>query len=79
MKHMPYVLALSLTLLCSFASMASAQETTGTIVGTARDETGAALPGVTVTARNQQTNLTREVVSAEDGGYSISHRPAFAS
>jgi hypothetical protein len=55
--------------------MASAQETTGTIVGTARDETGAALPGVTVTARNQQTNLTREVVSAEDGGYSISHLP----
>jgi hypothetical protein len=75
MKHMPYVVALALTLFCSLTSPASAQEITGTITGTARDETGAALPGVTVTARNPQTNLSREVVTAEDGGYSISHLP----
>jgi hypothetical protein len=53
----------------------AAQEITGTITGSARDDTGAALPGVTVTARNQQTNLSREVVTAEDGGYVISYLP----
>ena len=54
---------------------ATAQEITGTISGNARDESGAVLPGVTVTARNQLTNLSRESITAEDGGYTISYLP----
>ncbi len=44
-----------LTLLVAASHVAvSAQETTGTITGSATDQTGAALPGVTVTVKNRQ-------------------------
>jgi hypothetical protein len=52
-----------------------AQEITGTITGTARDQSGAALPGVTVVARQVQTNLTKETVTGADGGYMLSYLP----
>lgn len=42
------VVALSLLLLLSIGTVASAQILTGSIVGTVKDETGAVLPGVTV-------------------------------
>jgi hypothetical protein len=72
----PRTIALLLfVLLASAAYPAVAQEITGTISGTAKDETGAALPGVTVIARNPQTNLSREAITAEDGGYVISNLP----
>jgi hypothetical protein len=54
---------------------ASAQEITATITGVVRDESGAMLPGVTVTAANQQTNLSRETVTDVDGGYVLSYLP----
>ncbi|HLE71659.1 MAG TPA: carboxypeptidase-like regulatory domain-containing protein, partial [Vicinamibacteria bacterium] len=39
----------------------------GDIVGTVTDETGAALPGVTVTVTHVETGLTR-VVTTDSGG-----------
>lgn len=54
-------------------SIASAQEITGTITGGVTDQSGAVLPGVTVTARHHQTGLTKEVTTAEDGGYTLSY------
>ena len=50
-------------------SPAQTQITTGAIQGTAADETGAPLPGVTIEARNVGTNLTRTQVTAADGRY----------
>jgi hypothetical protein len=47
----------------------------GTLVGSVTDTTGAALPGVTVAAVHAQTNLTRTVVSNENGVYVVPNIP----
>ncbi len=52
-----------------------AQFSTGTILGTVRDNTGAVIPGVTVTARNTGTGLTRTTLSNEDGSYRFPQLP----
>src|ERR1041384_8273420 len=44
-------LALMLSLVAAISIAAAAQETTGTITGTASDQTGAVLPGVNVTSK----------------------------
>jgi hypothetical protein len=45
------------------------------IVGTIKDQTGGAVPGVTVTARNQETGLTRAASSDEAGNYRLPALP----
>ena len=50
---------------------ARAQTGTASITGLIADETGAALPGVTVTATNQATNVQHVAVSNEVGNYTI--------
>jgi len=50
-------------------SHASAQSTTGSFQGTVTDQSGAALPGVTITIVNTQTNLTRTTVTNTSGNY----------
>ncbi len=55
-----------------FTHFAFAQTTTGTIEGTIKLETGEALPNAHVRAQNQQTGLTRETVSGNDGFYRFS-------
>ena len=67
--HLLACLLFALT--CALPTVASGQEITGTITGVATDQSGAALPGVTVVARHQQTNLTKETTTAADGGYTI--------
>jgi Carboxypeptidase regulatory-like domain len=60
-----------LVVLCT-AGAAFAQSgnvTTGAIGGTVSDTSGGALPGVTVTATNTQTGLTRNTVTEGDGTY----------
>jgi hypothetical protein len=52
-----------------------AQRTTATIRGTVRDATQAVLPGVTVTATNEDTGLVRSVVSNDQGSYSVADLP----
>ncbi len=51
------------------ASSLFAQSTTGTISGTALDESKAILPGVTVTVTNQATQVSRTIVTDERGRY----------
>jgi len=53
----------------------SAQETTGTITGSATDQTGGALPGVTVTVKNSNAGVTRTVVTNEAGLYTATLLP----
>ena len=43
----------------------------GTILGTVLDETGAVLPGVTVTVRNDSNNTVRTGISNDSGLYRI--------
>src|SRR5262245_49785015 len=52
-----------------------AQVTTGTIFGVARDQTGAIIPGVSVTARNEGTGLVRDLITSENGAFQFSALP----
>ena len=56
-------------LLFGGATAATAQETTGTITGAAKDQTGAVLPGVTVSVKSIQTGSVKEFVTNENGLY----------
>lgn len=48
-----------------------AQSITATVSGTAKDQSGAVMPGVQVTATNKDTALTRSVITNERGEYVI--------
>src|SRR5437762_3116996 len=54
---------------------AQSGSTASSITGKVTDETGAIIPGASVTARNIKTNLTREVFSGEDGSFLITQLP----
>src|ERR1051326_8592656 len=48
---------------------AQSQATAADLVGIVKDETGAIIPGATVTVRNPQTNLERTGTTDESGVY----------
>ena len=54
-------------------SPASAQQTESRIVGRVLDQSGAALPGVTVTVTSKDTGAERTDVSGSDGTYTITN------
>ncbi len=56
---------------CRRAANANAQALYGSLLGNVTDETGAALPGATVTITQRETNLVREVVTNETGSYNV--------
>ena len=58
-----------------FAAPAHAQRSTGSIRGTVRDATQAVLPGATVTVSNEDTGLSRTVVTNSAGVYSVPDLP----
>jgi hypothetical protein len=55
----------------AIAMAARAQEITATITGTVTDQSGAALPGVTVVARNVGKGVTTEAVTSNTGRYTL--------
>ena len=57
--------------LLAVPSIAIAQTGAASITGLVTDESGAPVPGVTVTATNQATNVTYVAVSNEAGNYTI--------
>src|SRR4051812_25373477 len=63
-----------IVLLVSCASV-FAQGTSGTITGRVIDQQGAAVPGVTVTAKSATTGFTRSEVSDSEGVYRLSALP----
>ena len=63
MRFVAFLLTLAL------AAPAAAQEITGTITGVVTDQSGAAIPGVTVSVRNIGTNATQAIVTDESGTY----------
>ena len=63
-------------LLClSLTSVASAQITTGDIVGRVTDESGAVLPGATVTVDNVGTHEIRTTVTSATGDFVVNLLP----
>ncbi len=52
-----------------------AQSGSGALLGHVTDETGAALPGVTLTATNVATGFSRSTVTTADGGYRLAALP----
>lgn len=64
--------ALWLCVLLLGAPPASAQVTTGTILGTVADRTGAALPGATITIKRIESGTTRALVTDAQGRYRAS-------
>src|SRR5437764_15385273 len=57
--------------LLMLAFPALAQESRASIVGRVTDSSGAIVPGVTVTATNQGTNVAVHTVSNSEGNYQI--------
>ena len=55
----------------AFAWPAAAQFANADLAGAVTDTEGGALPGVTVTARNEATGSSRTTVTAENGSYAI--------
>ncbi|HSP15680.1 MAG TPA: carboxypeptidase regulatory-like domain-containing protein [Thermoanaerobaculia bacterium] len=69
MRRPTSVLLLSLILLLPATLFAQSQATTGVIEGVVTDPSGAALPGVTVTLRNTETNYTQTVITDSGGRF----------
>jgi hypothetical protein len=63
----------ALAALLALADTASAQN--AQIVGNIKDNSGGVMPGVTVTARNQETGLTRSAVTEPNGDYRLPALP----
>jgi uncharacterized surface anchored protein len=57
------------------AATAHAQITTGSLLGTITDPSGAVIPGVKVTALHVETNLLRETITDSSGNYTLSNLP----
>jgi Carboxypeptidase regulatory-like domain/TonB dependent receptor len=69
------VVALALAVTVLVPLPAGAQSATARVQGTVTDNSGAALPGVTVTVKNVGTNASRTDVTDARGGYSIPALP----
>jgi Carboxypeptidase regulatory-like domain len=63
--------ALTLLLVCSGAAAINAQSTYGTIVGTVKDSSGAAVANAAVTVTNIDENTARSINSNGSGDYSV--------
>ncbi|MGB7923097.1 MAG: TonB-dependent receptor [Pyrinomonadaceae bacterium] len=68
-------LCLLVTLFVASGVCAQTQITTGVIQGSAQDESGAVVPGTTVEVKNKETNLTKTVVTDENGRFVILQLP----
>jgi Carboxypeptidase regulatory-like domain/TonB-dependent Receptor Plug Domain len=66
--------AMIMVLFCALPS--SAQVTSGTILGSVQDSTGAVVPGAKVTATASNLGISRSVTSSGNGTFSLSNLPA---
>ncbi|PYS50293.1 MAG: TonB-dependent receptor, partial [Acidobacteria bacterium] len=67
------VLCLGILIMSSVAAMG--QLTTGTVTGTVTDQSGAAVPGATVTLKHTDTGISRTAQTRENGKYEASSLP----
>ena len=69
------LVVLPILLICSAAPRLAAQTSGATLLGRVVDQSGAGVPGATVTATAPATGLTRSVLSEADGIYSVPSLP----
>src|SRR5262245_12300657 len=75
MERLRVIAALTVSLTLASAAVGFAQKTTGDITGSVTDATGGVLPGVTITARCEETGLARSTTTDAQGGYSLPELP----
>ena len=63
------IVTLALVLVATVGPKLLAQRTTGELVGTVKDPTGALIPGVLINVQNTQTGLTRTLKTDSAGNY----------
>ena len=66
---------LVLLVLLAATSVSAAAQTTGNLTGLVQDQSGAALPNATVTARNVQTSTARTQQTNDEGRYRFANMP----
>jgi hypothetical protein len=71
MIRIRHAVRFAVSMLALSASVAFAQDTTGTILGTITDASGGVLPGVSVTVKNTDTSQSRTIVTDEGGRYRV--------
>src|SRR5262249_47384580 len=64
-------LAVVLTLLITGITLRAQELTTGSIVGVVRDDSGALIPGASITVTNKATGAQRTTISSDTGGFSV--------
>jgi hypothetical protein len=69
------ILLLSVLCVLVVSSSALSQGASGTITGTVSDESGAVLPGATVTIKNEDTGVSRDLVAGEGGRFRATDLP----
>jgi Carboxypeptidase regulatory-like domain len=69
-RQLSFVLAIGLLVSCCVAP-AAGQSTFGTITGTVTDQSGAVVPGATVTVTNEGTGIQRKVTTTGTGVYVV--------
>src|SRR5262252_7590478 len=74
MKHAASILG-TVLLLCAFVSLDVWAQATAQISGSVRDQSGAVLPGVEVTATQTDTGIARSTVTNETGTYVLANLP----
>ncbi len=67
-----HIFVVCLLMIATKSAMAQA---TGRLGGTITDETGAVIPGATVTSKNAQTGLTRSLQTNQDGIFQFPDLP----
>jgi len=75
--HLQFLFSAFVLVLCfSFSQVASAQEITGSIIGTVKDANGAGVPNTTVTITDSEKKIViRTTQTNVDGIYSEPHLP----
>src|SRR5688500_16697909 len=67
--------ALSALTICALMTGTIWAQATAQITGTVRDQSGAVLPGVEITATQTETAVTRNTISNETGSYILANLP----
>src|SRR5258708_39586135 len=74
--HTAAILASLYVLMCAVPAVTQAQVAGGSITGTARGDSGSAMPGVRISVKDVTTGQVRTVLTDTSGYYSLSALPA---
>src|SRR3954471_15838083 len=78
-RNLPSITKLCAVIACvvfsAMVAFAQSQATSGNIEGRVTDPNGAAVPGVTVTATNQETGLVKTADTNSEGIFSVTFLP----